>query len=356
MKKFIIALSALILLYLAYDTARYRLGWYIDLKPDEPVTAFMTTDTQSIYMDRGSGPEPFTVKGVNLGVGLPGEWATDYAIDRETYLRWFGQMQEMGANTVRVYITLHDDFYNAFYEYNTLREENGEEPLWLIHGVWVNDYVQNSHRDAYDKDFLDAFIEDGRTLVDVLHGNKKISLGRGTGSGFYNKDVSRWVIGYILGVEWEDVTVTYTNHKYPDLPPYQGTYLSATEDASAFESMLAQAGDRIIEYESRRYKSQRRLLQLADHRSVPLSGGYHDLFYEVRAGGCGAYPCGGRLSCRAIRFLSCLSLLSRLSQLYPQPRGDGPHAHLGRQGRHLSCGDRSRHAHRFRAAPIGLLR
>ena len=202
MKKFIIALSALILLYLAYDTARYRLGWYIDLKPDEPVTAFVTTDTQSIYMDRGSGSEPFTVKGVNLGVGLPGEWATDYAIDRETYLRWFGQMQEMGANTVRVYITLHDDFYNAFYEYNTLREENGEEPLWLIHGVWVNDYVQNSHRDAYDKDFLDAFIEDGRTLVDVLHGNKKISLGRGTGSGFYNKDVSCWVIGYILGVEW----------------------------------------------------------------------------------------------------------------------------------------------------------
>ncbi|MFR5846717.1 MAG: hypothetical protein ACLUEU_13640 [Oscillospiraceae bacterium] len=133
---------------------------------------------------------------------------------RRPYLRWFGQMQEMGANTVRVYITLHDDFYNAFYEYNTAREEANEEPLWLIHGVWVNDYIQNSHRDAYDKDFLDAFIEDGRTLVDVLHGNKKISLGRGTGSGFYNKDVSRWFIGYILGVEWEDVTVAYTDHKY----------------------------------------------------------------------------------------------------------------------------------------------
>ena len=117
---------------------------------------------------------------------------------------------------------------------------------WLIHGVWVNDYVQNSHRDAYDKDFIETFVRDGRTLVDVLHGNKKISLGRGTGSGFYNKDVSRWVIAYILGVEWEDVTVTYTNHKYPDLPPYQGTYLSTTEDASAFESMLAQVGDRIV--------------------------------------------------------------------------------------------------------------
>ena len=71
MKKISHRAHRLILLYLAYDTARYYLGWYIDLQPDAPVTAFATTDTQSIYMDRGSGPEPFTVKGVNLGVGLP---------------------------------------------------------------------------------------------------------------------------------------------------------------------------------------------------------------------------------------------------------------------------------------------
>lgn len=153
MKRFLIVLTALILGYLAYDTARYYLGWYIDLQPDAPVSAFMSTDAQHLYMDRGAGPEEFTVKGVNLGVGIPGEWATDYAVSKETYLRWFAQMQEMGANTVRVYITLHDDFYNAFYEYNTAREEANEEPLWLIHGVWVNDYIQNSHRDAYDKDF-----------------------------------------------------------------------------------------------------------------------------------------------------------------------------------------------------------
>ena len=144
MKRFLIVLTALILGYLAYDTARYYLGWYIDLQPDAPVSAFMSTDAQHLYMDRGAGPEEFTVKGVNLGVGVPGEWATDYAVSKETYLRWFAQMQEMGANTVRVYITLHDDFYNAFYEYNTAREEANEEPLWLIHGVWVNDYIQNS--------------------------------------------------------------------------------------------------------------------------------------------------------------------------------------------------------------------
>ena len=257
MKKFMIVFSVLLLALLGYDLLRFRLGVSFGLFREGEPTAFMTTDAEAIYMDRGAGPEPFTVRGVNLGVGIPGKWATDYAIDKETYLRWFSQMQEMGANTVRVYITLQDDFYNAFYEYNTAREAAGEEPLWLLHGVWVNDYVQNSHRDAYHRDFLEAFVRDGRTMVDVIHGNKRISLGRGTGSGFYRRDVSRWVLGYILGVEWEDVTVTYTDHKYPRLEPYRGTYLSASDDATAFEAMLAQAGDRIIAYETRRYKQQR---------------------------------------------------------------------------------------------------
>lgn len=93
MKRFLIVLTALILGYLAYDTARYYLGWYIDLQPDAPVSAFMSTDVQHLYMDRGAGPEEFTVKGVNLGVGIPGEWATDYAVSKETYLRWFAQIQ-----------------------------------------------------------------------------------------------------------------------------------------------------------------------------------------------------------------------------------------------------------------------
>ena len=212
MKKFLIVFSVLLLALLGYDLLRFRLGFSFGLFREGEPTAFMTTDAETIYMDRGAGPEPFTVRGVNLGVGIPGKWATDYAIDKETYLRWFSQMQEMGANTVRVYITLQDDFYNAFYEYNTAREAAGEEPLWLLHGVWVNDYVQNSHRDAYHRDFLEAFVRDGRTMVDVIHGNKRISLGRGTGSGFYRRDVSRWVLGYILGVEWEDVTVAYTDH------------------------------------------------------------------------------------------------------------------------------------------------
>ena len=141
MKKFIIAASIVVLLFFGWHTAYYRLGIYIDLQPNVPVTTFMRTDADTIYMARDGVYEPFEIRGVNMGVGIPGEWATDYAIDEETYLRWFQWIQELGANTIRVYTILQDDFYNAFYTYNVQREQEGEEPLWLIHGVWVNDYV-----------------------------------------------------------------------------------------------------------------------------------------------------------------------------------------------------------------------
>ena len=39
---------------------------------------------RDIYLDSGNGMEPFIIKGVNMGSGMPGEWATDYSIDEET--------------------------------------------------------------------------------------------------------------------------------------------------------------------------------------------------------------------------------------------------------------------------------
>ncbi len=257
MKLFIAVASAVVLIFFAAYYAYFHLGVYIDLQPDGEVDVRMTADGDTIYMERDGTAEPFEIRGVNMGVGIPGEWATDYAIEYETYLRWFGLIQEMGANTIRVYTILHDDFYNAFYDYNTDREEQGLEPLWLIHGVWVNDYIQNSHRDAYDDDFLQTFLDDCHTMIDVVHGKKNLSLGRGLGSGSYRRDVSPWIIAYILGVEWEDVTVAYTNESNPGRSQYAGSYMYTTEDATPFEAMLARVGDSVIAYETHRYKQQR---------------------------------------------------------------------------------------------------
>ena len=71
-------------------------------------------------MERDGVYEPFEIRGVDLGVAIPGEWATDFAIDEETYLRWFQMISDLGANTIRVYTILHDDFYTHFT--NTIRK------------------------------------------------------------------------------------------------------------------------------------------------------------------------------------------------------------------------------------------
>ena len=258
MKKFIIAISIIVVLVMLYDTCYYRLGLYIDFQPQKEVTTFIKTENDKILLNKGDGYKEFEIKGVNMGSGIPGEWSTDFAIDKETYLRWFGQIKALGANTIRIYTVQNDTFYNAFYEYN---HEN-PDPLYLIHGVWVNDYILNSHRDAYDEDFFDTLLEDSKTVVDVLHGRKKINLGRmaSAGHGTYNKDISPWVLGYILGVEWEDVTVVFTDEKYKNnskYNSYSGKYMYTAEDASPFEALLAKLGDKVIEYESEKYKMQK---------------------------------------------------------------------------------------------------
>lgn len=253
MKKFLIVCGALILILAGWWALSGKLGLFIDLRPGADIETFTTVNGKEILVDTGEGFQPFEIRGINMGVGIPGHFATDYAIGKDTYLRWFRQIQEMGANCIRVYTIQDDSFYNAMWEYN----HDNPIPLYFLHGLWVDDYIQYSHRDAYDPEFIDAVVEDSKILVDVLHGNKKFSLGVDLGQGTYNKDVSSWCLGYILGVEWEDTTVEYTNRMQDTRNSYQGKYMYTTEEASPFEAMLAMVGDRIIEYETVRYKQQR---------------------------------------------------------------------------------------------------
>jgi len=258
LKKFIIIISVILLVLLTLDWLYFYEGVYFSFGKEKPVEYFMKVDGEEIYMKKGDTFEPFGIKGVNLGSGLPGEWATSFAIDKETYLRWFTYIQEMGANTIRVYTIQNDTFYNAFYDYNV----NNPDPLYIIHGVWVNDYVQNSHRDAFSEDFYDTFLTDSKIMVDVIHGNRKLNPGKvnSAGSGTYKKDISQWVIGYILGIEWDDMTVAYTDDLYrgkEGYNSYQGKYMYTSEDATPFETMLTMVGDKVIEYETTRYGTQR---------------------------------------------------------------------------------------------------
>lgn len=219
-----------------------------------------TVKGKQICSGQGDSWEQFEIRGVDMGTGIPGHWSSDFAADRETYLRWFQAIKEMGANTVRVYTINPESFYDALYTYNI----GNDDPLYLLQGVWVDEYAQNSHIDAFDRSFAGAFLRDCKQAVDVIHGRKSIGTDapRNVAKGTFRNDISPWVIGYIIGVEWEPAVVSYTNDRYaadPEKTQYRGEYLYTTEDASPFEAMLCYVGDGLLSYEMRKYGQQRLL-------------------------------------------------------------------------------------------------
>lgn len=253
MKKVIIATFIIIMAYISWDYLYYHEG-VLYMPYNGEVTTFTKTENRTLYMDEGNGFEEFVVRGVNMGLGKPGYYATEAAVTKEEYLAWFEQIQNMGANVIRVYTLGPTSFYEAFYEYN----KDNPEPLYLIHGVWVDDYLINSSYSALDREFYEPFLEDCKIIVDVIHGRHKASAKDGFFSEYYKWDIADWVYGYILGIEWETTLVTYTNTAMGQLEQHDGTYLY-TENASNFEIFLAQMGEQVIAYETEKYGTQRML-------------------------------------------------------------------------------------------------
>lgn len=250
MKKVIIASLSIILSIYLLDYLYYY-ARVIYIPETNKMECFSKAENEKLYIADGNDFKEFQIKGVNLGLGKPGFYATEMAITKEEYLKWFKQIQDMGANAIRVYTLGPTAFYEALYEYNI----NNKNPLYLIHGVSVDDYLINSIYSANDKEFYDPFLKDCKIVIDAIHGKYK-RKSSGFTSGFYKWDVSPWVYGYILGVDWESTIVTYTNLDTSEVEQYDGKYIY-TRDANAFEIFLAKIGDEVIEYETTHYNEQR---------------------------------------------------------------------------------------------------
>lgn len=253
MKKFILATAIMgLLVLLAWYAYNYQ-GFYIDLVPEALVMAQSTAWGKELAVRDADGVwQLFQVRGVVLSSNLPGYVPVDFQPDEETYLRWMNQIGELGANTIRVYTVMDEEFYNALYQYNT----GNDAPLYLLQSVRVTDSLNNSSGDAYDSGFFQALLADAMEAVDVIHGNRIIMPNNTRGSGTYRKDVSEWVLGFIVGHEWNPATIAYTN-KRGRSAVFAGEYIRTKEGATAFEAMLAGVMDQLVGYESRKYKVQR---------------------------------------------------------------------------------------------------
>ena len=152
-----IAVLASGVLALAAFYAVWNYGFYIDMDPDAPVEAGFTTDGTKILKIGNDGTEEFQIKGVEISASMPEHAASDFAPEKEDYLRWFSQIQEMGANTIKAAGIMDDTFYDAFFEFNTEREE----PLYLLQGILIQDAANYGAGDAYESDYMGQLQEDG---------------------------------------------------------------------------------------------------------------------------------------------------------------------------------------------------
>ncbi|WP_026582870.1 hypothetical protein [Bacillus sp. J33] len=231
--------------------------------------ARVNQDTFEVYKNDKWVSMP--VKGVNIGMGKPGYFPGEAAITEEEYYRWFEMIGEMNANSIRVY-TLHPPgFYRALKRFN----DNHEEKLYVFHGVWINEENLEESMDAFEEKNLNEFQEEMKKMVDVVHGNKVVNPEPGHASGVYRADVSEYVIGWLIGIEWNPYMVENTNNIHEGMPDYAGKYFQ-TKGGQPFEVWLARQMDAMVEYEKEQYNWIRPLsftnwvtTDILDHPSEP---------------------------------------------------------------------------------------
>ncbi len=258
------------------------------------VSYYFRTQGKYLGVYNGTDFEDIYIKGVNMGLGKPGYFPGEAAITKEEYARWFKQISEMNANSIRVYTVQPPAFYEAFYEFN----QEAEEPLYLFHGTWYDETRLVETADAFDEQLYTILQQDMRDIVDLLHGNCTIAEQKGKAYGTYRYDISSYVIGWILGIESDATFVSTTNENHPDIDSYEGTYISA-DHLEPFEVFWAQTGDYILSYEMEHYGMQRPLsysnwptADILEHPSETMAEEYSVDLNVENLEASDAFPCG----------------------------------------------------------------
>ncbi|MFT3738652.1 MAG: T9SS type A sorting domain-containing protein [Breznakibacter sp.] len=236
-------LTSLIVLWTTWAMAQ------TDIKKTYP----FSTDTQSLTAWNGQQYAPITLKGINMGVAVPGTFPSELNVTYELYYTWFGMIREAGFNTIRLYTLHYPQFYKALRDYN---QANPQTPLLVIQGVWLEEELDGYTHDLYG--LTDVFKKEIQDNVGCVHGNNTIGFRLGKAYGIYTADISQWMLGYIIGREVHPTEVIATNQAHPGRTGYTGQYLSI-QNVAAAEVFVTSMMDHLLQYEMTAYQTQRPL-------------------------------------------------------------------------------------------------
>lgn len=218
-------------------------------RPAVPVVPARTAG-DGFEVRSGADWRSFYVKGINLGVALPGRFPSEFPPDDSTYARWIELIAGAHANTVRLYTILPPGFYRALKAWN---DGHPDRALWVLHGVWTE---LPAHNDYDGATWKAAFRAEMRRVVDLVHGHALIAARPGHAFGRYDSDVSDHVLGYIIGREWEPFSIRAYNTGRRDRTRFAGRFL-ALDHGTPADVWMAEQCDYLLGYEWDMYLAQR---------------------------------------------------------------------------------------------------
>lgn len=214
-------------------------------------TYFVKANNEDIYIAKDKKWQKFNIVGVNLDSSKPGNFPNDKEVTEEEYLNWLKIIYDMGANCVKVPDLMDYKFYNALYQFN----KDKKNPIYVIQGIYFDEIDLKNGEDIQGEGLEEKFKNNIKLIINSIHGNP-FTLNETAETKHYKTDVSKYVLGYILGVEFAKHDLIYTeliNNK----ESYNGKYFYTKQDASSFESYMAKMADYLVKYEYNQYKEQR---------------------------------------------------------------------------------------------------
>jgi len=189
----------------------------------------------------------FFVRGVNMGLAEPGKYFTEFPQSVDTYARWLDGIADMNANTVRIYTLPPPEFYKALEIHN---REKPDKTLYLLQEIWPEE--NPPHGDYLAKEYRDSYLKEIDYGIDAVYGRANVPERKGRAWGIYTADVSRWLLGWLVGRELESEEVMETDARNKGAS-YTGRFVSAGSRASPTEVWLAESLDEVASIEAARY-------------------------------------------------------------------------------------------------------
>ena len=173
--------------------------------------------------------------GVNLGATTPGHNPGELSPTYDDYRRWMENVEELGVNVIRVYTILPPEFYQALVDHN----QSSSQKLWYFQGIWSPEEELIHTQNAYLPEITGKFTKEIELVVRAVYGRGEIAPRRGNASGNYTVNTAPYLLGWLLGTEWDPYAVDGTIRKNPGHTRFKGKYFTATPEANPFEAWLA---------------------------------------------------------------------------------------------------------------------